>query len=81
MNALGGDAGDSIDGLARLSRETAGRLASRHLESLRDESTLLCIVDKLPENYFLLGLLSSLFPRAKFIHCRRDFATWPSPAG
>jgi hypothetical protein len=26
----------------------------------------------MPENYVLLGLLASLFPRAKFIHCRRD---------
>ena len=27
----------------------------------------------MPDNYLLLGLLASLFPRAKFIHCRRDF--------
>ena len=26
----------------------------------------------MPDNYFLLGLLASLFPRAKLIHCRRD---------
>jgi hypothetical protein len=30
------------------------------------------IVDKTPDNYLHLGLLASLFPRAKFIHCRRD---------
>ncbi len=30
------------------------------------------IVDKMPENYLYLGLLSILFPRATFIHCRRD---------
>ena len=30
------------------------------------------IVDKMPDNYLYLGLLASLFPRAKFIHCRRD---------
>ena len=30
------------------------------------------IVDKMPDNYFYLGLLASLFPRAKLIHCRRD---------
>jgi hypothetical protein len=29
-------------------------------------------VDKTPENYVYLGLLASLFPRARFIHCRRD---------
>ena len=26
----------------------------------------------MPDNYLYLGLLASLFPRAKFIHCRRD---------
>ena len=30
------------------------------------------IVDKSPDNYLLLGVLATLFPRAKFIHCRRD---------
>ena len=30
------------------------------------------IVDKMPENYLYLGLLATLFPRAKLIHCRRD---------
>ena len=31
------------------------------------------IVDKMPDNYSLLGWLAVLFPRARFIHCRRDF--------
>jgi len=30
------------------------------------------IVDKLPDNYLFLGLLAVLFPRATFIHVRRD---------
>ncbi len=30
------------------------------------------IVDKMPDNYSLLGWLAVLFPRARFIHCRRD---------
>jgi tetratricopeptide (TPR) repeat protein len=30
------------------------------------------IVDKMPDNYQYLGLLAVLFPRAVFIHCRRD---------
>ena len=61
------------EGLRRLDRETAGRLASRHLERLRALSrAALRIVDKMPENYLYLGLLASLFPRAKLIHCRRD---------
>ena len=30
------------------------------------------VVDKLPENYLFWGPLAVLFPRARFIHCRRD---------
>ena len=73
MAALGGQCVESVEGLCRLDRKTARRLASRHLEKLRAlNSVALRIVDKMPENYLFLGLLASLFPRAKFIHCRRD---------
>ena len=30
------------------------------------------VVDKTPNNYQYLGLLATLFPQARFIHCRRD---------
>jgi FkbM family methyltransferase len=30
------------------------------------------VVDKMPENYLHLGLIATLFPRARIIHCRRD---------
>ncbi len=73
MAALRGESTDSIEGLRQLNRETARRLASWHLERLRAlNHAALRIVDKMPENYLLLGLLTALFPRAKFIHCRRD---------
>ncbi len=73
MAALGGQSADAIEGLRQLSREAARRLASQHLERLRGlDPAALRIVDKMPENYVFLGLLASLFPRAKFIHCRRD---------
>jgi hypothetical protein len=73
MAALGGQGADSFEGLRQLDRSTAGRLASQHLERLRAFSrAALRIVDKMPGNYLYLGLLASLFPRAKFIHCRRD---------
>jgi hypothetical protein len=29
-------------------------------------------VNKMPDNYLHLGLLAAMFPRATFIHCRRD---------
>jgi tetratricopeptide (TPR) repeat protein len=70
---LGGQGVDFIEGLRQLDRDTVGRLASRQLERLRAfNRTALRIVDKTPDNYFSLGLLAALFPRAKLIHCRRD---------
>ncbi len=73
LAALGGQGAASIEGLRQLDRQTARRLASWHLDRLRAlNPTALRIVDKLPDNYSSLGLLASLFPRAKFIHCRRD---------
>ena len=73
MAALGGQGADPIEGLGKLNRQAACRLASRHLEKLGALNlAALRIVDKMPDNYLLLGLLASLFPRAKLIHCRRD---------
>jgi len=50
------------------------RLAERHMEALRalDGEPVERIVDKMPDNYLYVGLLAALFPRATFIHCRRD---------
>jgi tetratricopeptide (TPR) repeat protein len=73
LTALGEQAADIGESLGQLNRQTARQLASRHLEKLRAlHPTALRIVDKMPENYLFFGLLASLFPRAKFIHCRRD---------
>ena len=73
VTALGRQGEDPIEGRRQLDRETARCLAARHLERLRALSpAALRIVDKTPDNYLYLGLLASLFPRAKFIHCRRD---------
>lgn len=30
------------------------------------------VVDKMPYNFLHLGLIAGLFPRARFVHCRRD---------
>ncbi len=70
---LGAEGADLPEALRRLDGPTVRDLASRHLEKLRAlDRTALRIVDKMPENYLALGLLAGLFPRAKFIHCRRD---------
>jgi tetratricopeptide (TPR) repeat protein len=59
--------------MSRLDRESIQLVAQRHLDRLRDlNGTALRIVDKMPDNYMYLGLLAALFPKAQFIHCRRD---------
>ena len=59
--------------LDRLDREAADRIGRNYLVGLDaiDRDARL-VVDKMPENYHYLGLLAVLFPRARFIHCRRD---------
>jgi tetratricopeptide (TPR) repeat protein len=59
--------------LRDLDRETTRYLARQHAGWLRalDERALR-IVDKMPDNYAQLGLISVLFPQARLIHCRRD---------
>jgi tetratricopeptide (TPR) repeat protein len=59
--------------LDRLDREAIGIIGQKHLDhlhTLNGEASR--IVDKMPDNYMYLGLLAALFPKAKFIHCRRD---------
>jgi tetratricopeptide (TPR) repeat protein len=59
--------------LGRLDRESAQRLTRSHLNHIRSlNRQALRIVDKMPENYIYLGLLTTLYPGARFIHCRRD---------
>ena len=56
-----------------LDRDGIWRLADAHLAELeRRNATALRVVDKMPDNYLYLGFLAALFPRARFIHCRRD---------
>ncbi|TPI35215.1 tetratricopeptide repeat protein [Mesorhizobium sp. B3-2-1] len=48
-------------------------LAEEHLSYLRERAPVAQrIVDKMPHNFELIGLLSLLFPNARIIHCRRD---------
>jgi tetratricopeptide (TPR) repeat protein len=49
-------------------------LARQHLDGLAasDGGRSARVVDKMPDNYLHLGLLAALFPRATFVHCRRD---------
>ena len=48
-------------------------LASQFLNRLSAlEPTAHRVVDKMPDNYLYVGLISTLFPQARIIHCRRD---------
>lgn len=42
----------------------------RRLKALSPEAER--VVDKMPMNYRRLGLVATLFPRARIVHCRRD---------
>ena len=63
----------ALEALAQLERTTARRIGAQHLEQLRAlNADRQRVADKMPDNYLYLGLLSVLFPQAKFIWCRRD---------
>ncbi|MGO8747526.1 MAG: tetratricopeptide repeat protein [Thermoguttaceae bacterium] len=76
FQSLAGDAGDeaaAFEALGHLDSQTARRTAERHLDRLRELApSALRVADKMPDNYLYLGLLAALFPRAVYIHCRRD---------
>lgn len=61
------------DGLTQMDRAQCDALAQRYLDSLA------CIaprakrvVDKMPQNFLHLGLITLLFPIARVVHCVRD---------
>jgi tetratricopeptide (TPR) repeat protein len=66
--------GRTLEGIKRLRPEHVAELARRHEGRLReiDGDRSARIVNKRPENYFYLGLIALMFPRAVVIHCRRD---------
>ncbi len=83
-----------MDCVPDLGAQSILQLAEAHLDKLQALAgeTAERVTDKMPDNYMYLGLLATLFPRAVFIHCRRDLRdvalscwmtdfhsmTWPS---
>jgi tetratricopeptide (TPR) repeat protein len=66
-------AGPSFECLERLDRAMVQRLSGWFLDRLNEQDARSDrVADKMPDNYLYLGLLATLFPRARFIHCRRD---------
>ena len=59
--------------VAALDAETAQCLAQEHLDQLeRDARGAVRSIDKMPHNFWHLGVIGLLFPRARLINCVRD---------
>ncbi|WFP62037.1 tetratricopeptide repeat-containing sulfotransferase family protein [Mesorhizobium sp. WSM4904] len=59
--------------VATITPELTETLAAEHLAYLRERAPdSFRIVDKMPHNFELIGLIGILFPNARIIHCRRD---------
>jgi len=71
---VGQSAGNAFDALNALSPDSAKRAASRYIERLDTlaPSTAVRVVDKMPDNIRLLGLIALLWPSARVIVCSRD---------
>ncbi len=61
------------DGAKRLKRPALSKAANEYIGFLTGQGgDALRVTDKLPHNFFYLGLIALLFPRARVIHCLRD---------
>jgi tetratricopeptide (TPR) repeat protein len=59
--------------IARADRQLIRTLAEQHLERLaRLGGQAVRVINKMPDNTLYLGLIATLFPRARIIHCRRN---------
>ena len=69
-----GRIGSPRDCIPALDGQTVLDLAQLHLENLNefDGGCNPRIVDKMPDNYMYIGLLAIMFPKAVFLHSKRD---------
>ena len=59
--------------MALMDGDMAEEFAARYLQELTSHSpTAARITDKEPGNFFRIGLIRTLFPEARIVHCRRD---------
>jgi tetratricopeptide (TPR) repeat protein len=73
LKAASGKEAAPFAALDRLDGALLRRIADQHLARLGEMGAGKAhVVDKMPDNYLHLGLLAVLFPKARFIHCRRD---------
>lgn len=70
-----GDALLNVDTIDRDSIRRQADMYLKHLLFLKErygKGDVTRIVDKMPDNYSLIGWILTLFPNAKIIHCRRN---------
>ena len=74
FNALGGGSGsEAIARVAAMDSAQLDAAAAKYLAELHALAPgALRVVDKMPGNYHLLGVIALLFPGARIIHCQRD---------
>lgn len=72
-NAHGLAQASALQALATATPAQVQAVARWHLQQLdRLDDKALRVVDKMPDNFSLLGWLAILFPNARFVHCQRD---------
>jgi tetratricopeptide (TPR) repeat protein len=74
LPTLTGRTDEPVDCFADLTCEQVRSLAAQHDAWLTEIDGGACsrVIDKLPGNYYYLGMIALLFPDATLIHCRRD---------
>jgi tetratricopeptide (TPR) repeat protein len=61
------------ESLSKMDTALAREFAEKHLEQLKNrDSSAARVTDKMLDNFFHLGLLATLFPKSRVIHCKRD---------
>jgi tetratricopeptide (TPR) repeat protein len=62
-----------VDAMVKMTKRETQKLADRYLSLLKKRNRMAHrVVDKMPHNYELLGLIMLLFPNAKIVNCTRD---------
>lgn len=72
------DKDEDLSNLQNITREEIASISRRYLAQLQElkdkagKPDALRVVDKMPDNYSLVGWILTLFPNAKIIHAKRD---------
>ena len=60
-------------GIAKLQADDIAKMAERYREAyIISDARSIRLVDKMPHNFQLLGLIALMFPNARVVHCRRN---------